>query len=79
MLWNNLLYDSCLVKFSSKRAEKTILAMYGRKNNSLQLLQKLNKKTRQFCRKEKDLKHILQNPSHDIHLSKKALAYEAKL
>ena len=43
------------------------------------LLRKLNKKTRQFCRKEKDLKHILQNPNHDAHLSKQALAYEATL
>ena len=51
--------------------------MYGRADNSLQLLQRLNKKTRQFCRKEKDLRTILSNPPHDEHLSNKALDYEA--
>ena len=69
MLRRNINNCMPLANNMSKRSNLAILSFYGKPDNSLQLMQMLNKKSRAICTQEDGFKETLQAPKHDVHLS----------
>ena len=79
MLRKNLLLSTCFKGLTTKRATATMLAMYGRPNEVLQLSQNMCKKSRAFCKQENGFKKNSGYPGYFKNLSLEAIAWEDDL
>ena len=74
----NLRLETCLPGIYNKRATATILSLYGNADTTLQTLQVLSSKSRDYCKQEKNnWEEILVKPAYYSSLSPEARQWES--